>query len=78
MQTRWGSFVEANANLAVGYTVNVLANLAIFPFFGWEITFLQSLHVGVWFTFVSLARQYVLRRWFNGLKFGHEKQADKP
>lgn len=70
-QTRWGSFVEAWANTAVGYAVNVLANLVIFPIFDYEITLGKSMLVGVWFTAVSIARSYILRRWFNGLKFGN-------
>jgi hypothetical protein len=32
----------------------------------------QNLTMGALFTLVSLARSYVLRRWFNGLKWGNK------
>jgi hypothetical protein len=70
-QTKLGSFVEAWANIAVGFTVNWLANMAILPLFGFAVTPLSAFQIGLWFTAVSLLRQYVLRRWFNGLKFGN-------
>lgn len=72
-QTRKGSAAEVAANLAVGYTINFCANLIILPLFGFStLTWGKNLIIGVLFTFVSIARQYVLRRWFNGLKFGHD------
>jgi hypothetical protein len=76
-QTRKGSAVEVAANLAVGYCVNFLANIAILPLFGFKtLTIAKNLEIGVVFTLVSVARQYVLRRWFNGLKFGQKEIAN--
>ena len=69
MQTRLGSFVEAWANIAVGFTINWCANMAILPLFGFRVTGAQAFGIGLIFTGISLARQYVMRRWFNGLKF---------
>ena len=69
-QTRKGSFVEAWANIAVGFSINWCANMLILPVFGFNVTGGQAFGIGVAFTGISLARQYVLRRWFNGLKFG--------
>lgn len=71
MQTKLGSFVEACSNIAVGFSVNWCANMAILPLFGFHVTGGVAFEIGLWFTAVSLARQYVLRRWFNGLKFGN-------
>jgi hypothetical protein len=73
MQTRLGSFIEAWANIGVGFAINYFANLAIMPLFGFAITYGQAFWIGVIFTVISLVRQYVLRRWFNGLKFGNKK-----
>ena len=70
-QTRTGSFVEAWANIAVGFGINYAANLAVLPLFGLPVTASDAFWIGVIFTGISLARSYVLRRWFNGLKFGH-------
>lgn len=71
MQTKTGSFVEAWANIVVGFSINFAANLVILPWFGFDITPSKAFGIGVIFTVISLARSYVLRRWFNGLKFGN-------
>ena len=71
-QTRLGSFVEAKANIVVGFGINFCANLIVLPWFGLEVTPVDAFGIGVVFTFISLARQYVLRRWFNNLKWGHK------
>ncbi len=65
MQTKKQSAIEAAANILVGYTVNMLANFAIFPLFGWNITLEQNLLLGVFYTVVSFARSYGLRRFYN-------------
>jgi hypothetical protein len=72
-QTKLGSFTEAWANIAVGFSINWVANMLILPLFGFEVSGGQAFMIGVWFTGISLARSYVLRRWFNGLKFGNTK-----
>lgn len=66
MQTRMESLYEAGVNIVIGYAVNFAANFAILPLFGFYITFMQNLYMGLLFTVVSMARQYAIRRWFNG------------
>jgi len=78
MQTRTGSLAEASANIAVGFSINWCANMAILPLFGFHVTGGQAFGIGIIFTGISLARQYVLRRWFNGLRFGNEARIDGP
>jgi hypothetical protein len=70
MQTKLGSFVEAWANIAVGFTINYCANLLIFPLFGMHISPGANFLMGLIYTGISLVRSYIIRRWFNGLKFG--------
>lgn len=71
-QTRIGSFVEAWANIAVGFAINWSANMLILPHFGFtSLTAAKAFWIGVVFTAISLLRSYVLRRWFNGLRFGN-------
>lgn len=70
-QTQLGSFVEAWANIAVGFAINWTANMLVLPLFGFNVTGSQAFGIGLVFTVISLARSYVLRRWFNGLKFGN-------
>lgn len=76
MQTRFGSFVEAWANIGVGFTINWCANMLILPLFGFStLTAGKAFGIGIAFTVVSFARQFVLRRWFNGLRFGNRSAA---
>jgi hypothetical protein len=64
-QTRLGSWLEAWANIAIGFAINFIANLAILPAFGFHVSPAQAFHMGLIFTAISLARSYVLRRAFN-------------
>ena len=65
MQTRRRSFKEACTNIAVGYCINLGGQMVIFPVFGLHARFCDHLGIGLFFTGVSLARQYVIRRWYN-------------
>lgn len=64
-QTRLGSFIEAWINVLIGFSINFAANLLILPLIGFHISLSQNLFIGVLYTFVSVARSYVIRRWFN-------------
>lgn len=75
-QTRFGSFVEAVANIFVGFAINWSANMIFLPMFGFSgITAAKAFGIGLVFTVISLVRQYILRRYFNGLKFGTTEAA---
>lgn len=65
MQTRLQSLIESFANVAIGYLVALLAQLAIFPLYGMEVSLAVNLQIGLWFTAVSIARSYFVRRAFN-------------
>jgi len=66
-QSRRMSLVESCVNVAVGYGVAVLAQIAIFPVFGIRISLGDNLLIGAFFTVVSIGRSYALRRAFNWL-----------
>jgi len=73
-QTWWGSIVEAKANILIGFGIAYVANLIILPWFG--VTGndpLKNLGIAGTFTLISILRQLFMRRFFNGLKFGHTK-----
>ncbi|WP_281915669.1 DUF7220 family protein [Caldimonas thermodepolymerans] len=74
-QTRIGSLAEAAANIAVGFGINFTANLIVLPWFGFDVAAGDAFGIGLVFTAISLARSYVLRRWFNGLRFGNRTEA---
>lgn len=68
-QSRTHSAIESVANVAVGYGVAVGAQYAIFPVFNIHATHSEHLMIGAFFTVVSLARSFCLRRLFN--RWGH-------
>jgi hypothetical protein len=53
-------------NVAIGYGVAILSQIAVFPMFGIYVPLSSNLTIGAWFTLVSLVRSYAIRRWFNG------------
>lgn len=67
-QTRTASAVEAIANVAIGFGIALLAQVLIFPRFGFTPSAAENLQIGALFTLVSLARSYLLRRLFNALR----------
>ena len=64
-QTRLGSFIEATANTVIGYGVALISQLIVFPMVGIHVSLSTNLVIGFWFTLISIARSYALRRWFN-------------
>lgn len=68
-QSRLGSFVEAWANIIIGFAINFTANMLVLPMFGFNgLTARVAFEIGQVFTIISLVRSYVLRRVFNGIK----------
>jgi hypothetical protein len=63
-QTKLGSFIEACINILIGFSINYVMNLLILPLFGFYISLTDNLLMGLLYTIVSVARSYVVRRWF--------------
>lgn len=64
-QTRLHSAAESLANVAIGYAIAVASQLLIFPIFDIHISLSDNLLIGGYFTLISIARSYAVRRWFN-------------
>ncbi len=62
------SFVEAVANVIVGYGVALVAQVILFPLFGLQLPLGDNLVIAGIFTVISIVRSYVLRRLFEGLR----------
>ena len=62
------SLVEAITNVAIGYALAVVTQVLIFPLFGLHTTLGQNLAMGGIFTVVSLARSFLLRRFFEAVR----------
>lgn len=64
-QSRIESLVETCINTAIGFFVALASQLAIFPMVGIEASLSTNLVIGAWFTLISVARGYIVRRYFN-------------
>lgn len=64
-QTKRGSFYEALINVAIGFGINYGDNLVILPLFGFHVSLVDNFYIGLFYTVVSVARSYVVRRWFD-------------
>ena len=64
-QTRLMSLVETLTNILVGFAVSLISQLWIFAAYGIHLALSDNLMITVWFTVVSIARSYALRRYFN-------------
>jgi hypothetical protein len=69
------SLVESLANVAVGYGIAVLTQIAVFPFFGLHVSLADNLVMGAVFTIVSIARSFTLRRVFEELRVRSERRS---
>jgi len=65
-QSRTDSAIEVATNILIGATISLVAQIFVFPMYGIRVG--AATHIGIvgWFTVVSVARQYVLRRLFDG------------
>lgn len=64
-QSRRQSLAETVTSVAIGYLVALASQLAIFPLFDIHVTLSDNLMIGAWFTIISIARGYAVRRFFN-------------
>lgn len=66
MQTRVDSFMEAVTNTAIGFVISMVTWQIVAFAFGIPMPLAKNLEITGIFTVVSIARQYVLRRTFDG------------
>lgn len=64
-QSKRHSWLEAILNVVIGSVVALCSQLVLFPMFNIHIPFTDDLWLTFYFTLISLARSYTLRRWFN-------------
>lgn len=65
-QTKLQSIAETITSVVIGYVVAVISQLLVFPLFGIQVALSDNLLIGLYFTAISIARGYFVRRWFNG------------
>lgn len=65
MQSKLSSLVESFVNVGIGFLVALVAQLFIFPLFGFNPSFGEQFQIALLFTVVSIVRSYFIRRLFN-------------
>ena len=64
-QTRISSLVEAVINTAIGFVISLALTAIVLPAYGHQVSLSENLQITAIFTVASIARSYILRRWFN-------------
>ena len=64
-QSKLDSLIEALLSTFIGFIVSFTANLILMPMLGIPVSLSQNFMLTVAFTFVSVARSYLVRRFAN-------------
>ena len=67
-QSRAMSFAEAILNVVIGFVLAMATQIGVFPLLGVHVPVATNLVIGSVFTAVSIARSYLLRRFFEALR----------
>lgn len=70
MQSKKESLIEALINVGIGFLISLVASFIIYPLLGIPVTVTENLVIVMWFTAISIARSYIIRRYFNRKKHG--------
>ncbi len=65
MQTKKGSLIEATTNTMIGFLISMITAPIVNFICGIEANTLQVTGSVTLFTLISIARGYIVRRWFN-------------
>ena len=65
MQSRVMSLVEALTNVAIGMVVSFFGQIVVSHWYNLPLNVAQNMQIVLFFTVLSVARSYLLRRVFN-------------
>lgn len=65
-QSRFDSAMEVATNISIGYVISLITWQVVAWLYGIPMSLTENVEIMWIFTLVSIARQYVLRRMFNG------------
>lgn len=65
LQPRWHSWVETCCFTAIGFGISWFLNVVVLRAWGFPVSVYDSFWIACVFTIASLARGYLVRRWFN-------------
>ena len=67
MQSKRESLMETALNVGSGFLIAWVMTITVLPLFGLNTTINESFQITVIFTFVSILRGYLWRRYFNNI-----------
>lgn len=67
MQTRKESLKESIINTLIGMGISYLTLIGVNALYGLGLSLIDSFEINLIFTIVSIARNYVIRRYFNNM-----------
>ena len=67
MQSKKMSLIESLSSTALGFIVSVVLVNVVLPFYGFAVSYAQSIEITIIFTVASILRGYFIRRFFNYL-----------
>ena len=77
-QTKKGSLLEACTNMAIGIAVSVVSNVVVLPLVGLpHPDAFQLSSICFYFTLISVARSYCVRRLYNHFGWFQKRDAEK-
>lgn len=65
MQSKKGSFIEALTNVEIGFITTLVFSPLIYWMNDVDVSMFKMTSLTLYFTVLSIARSYVIRRWFN-------------
>ncbi len=65
MQSRLMSLIESLTNVAIGMVVSFFGQIVVSHWYNLPLNVTQNMQIVLFFTVLSVARSYVLRRVFN-------------
>lgn len=65
MQSKKMSLLESLTSTFIGFIVSVILVNVVLPFYGFKVSYAQSVEITLIFTIASVIRGYVVRRFFN-------------
>jgi len=78
MQSRLGSLIEQLLNTGSGFVLSLLTwEFIVKPVWHIQTNFAENLTITLLFTVISIARGYVVRRFFNWLHKNNKKEANE-
>lgn len=72
-QSKKQSLTETVISTFIGLAVSLITQIVVFPLYGMEVSFNQNIQITIIFTVVSIARGYLVRRYFNKKLFANQK-----